>query len=272
LLPPEEGGTPQHRERVFILAELRGKRHPTEFANLEIPNSPVDGWSTEKWAVDEFLDPDSTIANIERYRLSSDDLAALNAWDEFIKGIPDDALPGFPVWVDAFQEKPAIPDDAPDWKIDFITKNSAFYLKNRSFIDNWMSRSWDSEREFKITDFTASRRKFEWQARSSQPTASSRDLWKLAIQFRPSGIRVKPLTYLPTLVAITQTSFIGPRRRFLTPAETAAIQGFPRQIFANAEIDDKHAYKQVGNAVHVGVATYLAKRLFKSTGAPWLSE
>lgn len=215
------------------------------------------------------LQPDKEIANISKYKLNVEDEAALNAWNAFIQGISDDALPGYPIWVDAFTETPIYPDGAPDWKKDFIKKNSDFYKKHKSFIDSWLQKSWIEGRDFKVRDFTASRRKFEWQARSAQPKAKNRNLWKLAIQFRPSGVRVKALTYLPTLVAITQTSLIGPKRRFLTPVEAGRIQGFPDTVFPNAKVDDKHAYKQAGNAVHVGVVKHMAKTLFEATNAPW---
>ena len=270
LLSPANGGSPQHRERVFILAEYVGEHTTDKTLDLGIRHEPSAGWDPKSWTLDGILQSDRDIDNIDDYRLTSEDKAVLDAWQAFVQGIPDDNLPGFPIWVDFFHTKPRYPIGAPQWKRDFIKKNSDFYKKHKAFIDAWLGLSWKSGENFRVKDFIASRRKFEWQARGIQPKKKDRDLWKLAIHFRPSGVRVKAPNYLPTLVAITQTPFIGPRRRYLTPVEVGRLQGFPDTVFPNAEIDDKHAYKQAGNAVNVGVVKYVASTLFEATGASWL--
>lgn len=267
LLSPELGGTPQSRDRVFILAARTESLDLTSNPLLE--RQPVPDWSPSRWDVEKYLLDDAEIDEVDRYRLRRDEIAWLDAWQAFIQGIPDDDLPGFPIWVDAFDPKPSIPVGTPDWKADFLRKNSDLFNKNRTFIRGWLRRSWIPGEGYRVADFPASRRKLEWQARSAQPTADQRDIWKLAIHMRPSGIRVKPATYLPALVAITQTSIIGSRRRRITPIEAARLQGIPDWVFARAGVDDSVAYKQVGNGVNVGVVQHVARALFDSAGVSW---
>ena len=94
-------------------------------------------------------------------------------------------------------------------------------------------------------DFPQSRRKFEWQAQDANT------LWETIMHFRPSGIRAKKSTYVPALVAITQTSIIGKQKRRITTREGARLQGFP-DWFDFVDQAESLTYKQLGNAVNVG--------------------
>lgn len=72
------------------------------------------------------------------------------------------------------------------------------------------------------------------------------------MHLRPSGIRCKAPTYLPALVAITQTSIVGSRQRRLSPRETARLQGLP-DSFDFGDQRPAATYRQMGNGVNVGV-------------------
>lgn len=260
-LPPVVGGTPQVRDRVFILASL----HPLpEPLSPLVSSRPFSDWNPNSWRIEDWLDDDDSIPNIEAYRLRQHEIAWLDAWQAFVQGIPDDTLPGFPIWVDHFTHAPTIDGDCPKWKADFLRKNSEFYSQHKEFIDEWLTKSWLPDERYTVRDFPPSRRKFEWQARSAQPSRATRDLWALTAHFRPSGIRVKPATYLPALVAITQTSIVASRRRRITPKEAGRLQGLPDGHFAGVE--DKVAYRQAGNGVNAGVVRIVAQALFDATG------
>jgi len=267
-LPPHLGGAPQVRERVFILAQRVKAGEPLTEDPL-VQNAPVAGWSPRQWRIEDVLDSDEEIKTPERYCLRPEELAWLEAWATLVRDIPDEAFPGFPIWVDAFTQKLRVPCGTPDWKRTFLKKNFEWYQLHRKYLDRWSERSWLKGRTYRVTDFPASRRKFEWQARSFQPRRSDRDVWRLVIHLRPSGIRVKPPTYVPALVAITQTSIIGSRRRRMTPAECAGLQGIPPEVFAAAGVADRVAYKQLGNAVNVGAVRWVARALFRSAGLDW---
>lgn len=280
LLPADNGGCPQVRERVFILAIRQdgAAEVARDVDRLETIKEVADGLRRKSahdpssWDISRFLDPDRNIRNVKAYRLSDKGLTWIAAWDWFVRNLPDDDLPGFPIWSWEFKPKPRIPDGTPEWKAAFLRKNSDFYRRHRDFIDMWRGKRWGPEGESsdgdRVGDFPMSRQSFEWQARRVHPTSKNRTLRNLVLQFRPSGIRVKPATYLPALVAITQTSIVGPdvRRgikayRTITPREAAKLQGMPDDIFESARIEDRDAYRQLGNAVNVGVVRFLASQL-----------
>lgn len=253
LLPPSLGGTPQVRDRVFILGTHVGP----ERARAEVDGpptvvrAPVAGWNVHDWDVQWILDDDSSIPDLPKYKLTADETEWINVWDDLVqrmwsaRGV---RLPGFPLWADAWIPErgldPIELDALPTWKADFLVKNARFYDEHRDVIRAWRKAN------PAFAKFPESRRKLEWQA---QDTAS---LWDTVMHFRPSGLRAKAPSYLPALVAITQTSIVGSRGRRLTPHEAGRLQGFPRSFSFRGQ-RDQASYKQVGNGVAVGAAWHV---------------
>lgn len=249
LLPPELGGRPQVRERVFITA-TRVDDGDDLGADPVALAKPVAGWDPQTWnlARDLPLDSDHDVVGCE---LSDTERLWIDAWDDFVQRMRRNRgkwrLPGFPLWVDSWvpESELAIPEGTPDWKAAFLRKNAAFYTEHRRLLDTWIAR-WG----LRTDAFPPSRRKLEWQAQDTER------LWDCVMHLRPSGIRAKRPTYLPALVAITQTSIIGPRERRLSPREAARLQGLP-DTFTFGTQPAAATYRQLGNGVNVGVVQHI---------------
>ena len=253
LLPPEHGGRPQVRERVFVLAAYVGGLQDIDVDPV-VRNKPLPGWEPASgWDVrrDLPLDEKLTAADAAKVALSGPEVEWIDAWDDFCQTLRQDGairLPGFPVWADAFvtTDDLVIDETTPRWKADFLRKNALLYTTHRRAIDAWLDR-WNG-----LEHFPASRRKLEWQAQDAP------SLWETVMHFRPSGIRAKRPTYLPALVAITQTSIVGNRRRRITTREAARLQGLP-EWFDFGDQRDALTYRQLGNGVNVGVAHHVLR-------------
>ncbi len=268
LLPPELGGTPQIRDRVFIAAVKVGKRRAHRETDIPpvVSRRPVGEWRPDLWDLtttpllatsgQPLLEDESTLASAQRENLSRSEIRWIQAWDDFVSRFrasdSDFRFPGFPLWVDSWGDRATISvtNDTPEWKIQFIAKNSLFYETHRVIIDSWLA-DWDG-----LDDFPASRRKLEWQAQNS------RSLWDCVIHLRPSGIRVKRPTYLPALVAISQTPIIGPRERKLTSREAARLQSLPDSFDFGTQSEGQ-TFKQLGNGVSVGVIYYVLREFLR---------
>lgn len=247
IFSPHYIGVPQHRERVFIMCVRKdvGGLPKFYFNPANIPQCSID----------DILLNDDEIADLDAYRLKPEQIEWIDNWNEFIQGIKCEKLPGFPIWTDSFcpvEENPMVlsGEELPKWMQNFIIKNSALWEQNREFIAKWM------EKAKKNKLFFGAKAKLEWQAGETDYP----DLWEHIMQIRPSGLRVKPGTYFPALVAITQTSIVGKRKRFLTPRECARLQSFPDTF----KYDDKkaQAYKQLGNSINVELVKLFARYMF----------
>jgi DNA (cytosine-5)-methyltransferase 1 len=266
LLPLERGGRPQVRERVFITATydpdgiLDGIEPDPVLANVSLRGD-------EEWDLlaDLPIDLDRGAAGTA---LTDDETAWLDAWNDFVvtmwaevrkaNGVGDAAaLPGFPIWAGHWVKAedlhrwidggrspyraadiPTTWDAVPAWKQTFLLKNARFYTRYKAQLDEWAARH-------DVASFPPSRQKLEWQAQQTKT------LWDCVLQMRPSGIRAKRPTHVPALVAITQTSIVGPLRRRLTPREAARLQGFPDNFDFGGQ-SAAATYKQLGNGVNVG--------------------
>ncbi len=253
ILPKGRGGRPQVRERVFLTATYNpsgiGDARPEPVARM---SDRFDGWAPDDWDLDTDLplDPDRHVTGCD---ITSAERRWIDAWDDFVQLMWEERegrrLPGFPIWADAWVDvdELRIPPGTPAWKRSHLTKNAVFYTEHKVTLDKW------AERWGLFTDaFPPSRRKLEWQA---QDTAR---LWETVMHFRPSGIRAKRPTYLPALVAITQTSIVGPRERRLSPREAARLQGLPRGFDFGGQ-PDAATYRQLGNGVNIGVVWHILR-------------
>lgn len=257
LLPPSLGGRPQVRERVFITGTYVGPERAMAETDVEPLVTPiaVDGWNPQDWDLYEYLETGKIDA---KYNLSDAENRWVDVWNALVvrhRELTAKKLPGFPLWADAWVTKRKMYLDhggkeafeaIPAWKKDFLMKNSAFYEDHKELIDQWRKDFPD------FADFPASRRKLEWQAQEAE------SLNETIMHFRPSGIRAKRPTYVPALVAITQTTILGKERRRITPREAARLQAFPEWF----EFGDRDAaaYKQLGNAVNVNVVYWILRQ------------
>lgn len=244
IFSPHYIGIPQHRERVFIMCVRKdiGSLPPFYFNIKKIPSCNID----------DILIDDDDIPDIYNYQLRKDQIEWIDLWNEFIQNIKCDKLPGFPVWADSLcslDDNHMVKnwDNLPRWMQNFILKNNELWKNNIDFIAYWLPKAKQNK------NFFGSKAKFEWQAGETDHP----NVWEHIMQIRPSGLRVKPGTYFPALVAITQTSIVGKKKRFLTPRECARLQCFPDTF----QYDDKNAqaYKQFGNSINVDLVKVFAR-------------
>jgi DNA (cytosine-5)-methyltransferase 1 len=243
-IAPEYGGRPQNRERIFIVAtkDTKGGKTKLDCHPLDVYGIAGGSWKPQNWDLDQHLLRKVDNSDI-KLQISEDDRHVLDAWDALIRLIRKNSgsFPAFPLWADYWGTKPKLAG-VPAWKVQIIKKNLDFYSANQIAIESWL-------RKFKVRSnpiFTPSKRKFEWQAREMG------SIFEGLVHFRPSGVRVKPATYLPALVAITQIPILAKYGRRLSIAEAAHLQGLPKHFKFDHQADSK-TFKQLGNGVNIGV-------------------
>jgi DNA (cytosine-5)-methyltransferase 1 len=269
-IPEHLGGTPQHRERVFIGAVRMNASTAAKLSDIGplLPRHPFNDLGPVQWDLAQFLEINTSksTTNHEDLVISPDQKRALKVWNDFVKrhfAENGEQLPGLPLWTEFWKPRNELrlSRSLPDWKRRFIERNSDFYMRNQKWIDEWLE-------EANLEDLIPSYRKFEWQAQDN------RSINQCLVQFRPSGIRVKAPNYVPTFVAMAQTPVLGWEKRSLSVTEAKALQGFEKS-FNFGDQREALSFKQIGNAVHAGVASIVFQSLLKRAKQleqPWASE
>jgi DNA (cytosine-5)-methyltransferase 1 len=225
---------PQNRERVIIMCK---RKDLGEMPVLpEIPKTPKLNLTNH---IKDFI-YECEVEENKKYKITGKTKDVELVWDNFIKlmiknGIP---IPKFPIWTDwwdnEFLETDAFYKKYTSW----INKNREFYATNNEILSGWLIESRENK------NWLGAVRKFEWQAGDLLETDGMNNvLWTA----RGSGIRVKRLDYIPTLVAMSMIPVYGPESRKLSPKELLRLQSFPDTL----DYNEKNIYKQVGNAVNV---------------------
>ena len=285
-LSPHHFGIPQIRERIYIVGAIDGLKR---FAWPE-PNRG------EVTSIRKVLDqrPATAKAIPEQVR------RCLLVWQEFLDRVPSEEKIPHPLWSMEFgatypyehitpsrlatstlrnyrgchgqplstaSDRDSVisllpshartnEDRFPAWKVHFIRKNREFYARHKLWLDEWIP---------KIVEFPSSFQKFEWNCQGD----NVRDINRYVIQIRPSGVRVKRPTTAPSLVAMTATQvpIIGWEGRYMTPTECQRLQSMDgRRGLKELPASDTKAYKALGNAVNVAVATLVARALTNGNG------
>ena len=232
---------PQNRERVVIMCK---RKDLGELNRLpQIDKNPKENL---KYFVKDFIDE-----KIGGVKLTGKTKDVYLIWEKFIKLIDDNKLdiPKFPIWTDWWDNDFEKTDDFYlKYKL-WIDKNREFYNKNFTILNEWLSQSRTN------TNWIGAVRKFEWQAGdlNEENNSLNKCLWT----FRGSGVRVKKCDYIPTLVAMSMIPIYGPLNRKLTSLELLKFQSFSDAF----QYDEKHIYKQLGNAVNVRMIEKCARFL-----------
>jgi len=232
---------PQNRERVVIMCKRM------DLGTLpDLPHINKNPKQELSCFVKDIIDENDNCTNLTE-KLTDVKLV----WNEFIEILNSNNLniPKFPIWTDWWDNDFEETDDFYlKYKL-WIDKNREFYEINIEILQDWLLKSRKNKNWFGAV------RKFEWQA--GDLTIENDSLNKCLWTARGSGIRVKKCDYIPTLVAMSMIPIYGPKNRKLSPMELLKLQSFND----NFKYEEKHIYKQLGNAVNVKMIERCARFL-----------
>lgn len=274
---PHQFRVPQIRERFYMVAALGS------LDGFDWPEPETTGGEVSIRSALDHKPSDSIY-------LDKRTIKCLEVWQEFLDRLPAPIkLPSFPIWAMEFgatypfdrrslrtvpldelqsargcfgtelhgrkrsQIMKSVPSHAkgdglvfPHWKKAFLRQNREFYQLHRARLQDWLP---------KLEEFPSSLQKFEWNCQGVP-----RDLRKLVIQFRASGVRVKRDNTSPSLVAMTSTQvpIIGWEMRYMTMREGARIQslGGLEHLPEGAA-----AVRALGNAVNAAVVRRILRQM-----------
>lgn len=296
LIAPWQGGGPQSRERVYILA-VRD--------DVAVNRTPFDGpkksedWSADQWEIGKTELRDGApaaittswlhdaaasddgglvalaervekyLGNVADYRLGEDDTwydvykrLLLNVVTQRSKNGRGSWFPGHPIWFQV-EDKEWLALQRAD-----AEAHRGLERKARDWKDGFLDRSQDFIKSYSpqlkgkgsgdVLSKILTLKNNAWRKLEWQ-ASDAESLTECLIQLRPSGVRVKKATYTPALVAINQAPILGSEKRRLTPYEAGRLQFFPDRVY-QVMLDLKQpqiqSYKQFGNAVHVGTVQF----------------
>ena len=245
-ISPHEYGVPQQRERVYFVC-IRNDIYNGE--KITLPPK------VKELKFEDFLDKKEDID--KKYFIDGDVLKCLNAWEEMINIFPEGEKISPVIMINEHYNKHTQEefDNYAAWRKGYITANKPLIATYKKQWDEWYEKHKEILQKREIYG------KLEWQAGKIKKDDS---IWNYFIQIRQSGIRVKRAQHFPTLVAIAQIPIYGKEKRYITPRECARLQSFPEDFQISNE--DKHAYKQFGNAVNVDNVYTVINATFKHYG------
>ena len=235
---------PQNRERVIIMCKRKdlGELQPLP----DIQQNPKQQLTK---CIKDFIYEHESEEN-SKYIINGKLKDVEKIWNNFIKLLIVNkvSIPKFPIWTDWWDKEFLKTDEFYIKYTSWIDKNREFYNNNKEILFNWLHISRNNN------NWLGAVRKFEWQAgETMEHDGMNNVLWSP----RGSGIRVKRLDYIPTLVAMSMIPVYGPESRKLSPKELLRLQSFPDTF----EYNEKYIYKQVGNAVNVKMIEKCARFL-----------